>query len=96
MQASEKKAKKLPRRHCAGCGEEKNKLELLRIVRTPEGEILLDDTGKKAGRGAYLCRDVACLRKAQKAKRVEHALKCRIPDEIYEALALELQNHGKE
>ena len=75
--------KKVPLRQCIGCGEMKNKRELIRVVRSPQGEISVDLTGKKSGRGAYICQNVECLRKARKAKRLERALECQIPDEVY-------------
>ena len=71
---------------CVGCQEMKSKKELLRVVRTPEGEIVLDLTGKKAGRGAYMCRSEQCLTKAFKEKRLERALKHRIGEDVYSAL----------
>ena len=82
--------RKLPTRRCVGCGEHFPKSNLIRVVRSPEGEISLDTSGKKSGRGAYLCHDVKCLRKARKARRLEQNLECTIPDEIYEALEAEL------
>ena len=82
--------KKVPLRKCTGCGEMKAKKELVRVVKTPEGEISLDPTGKMNGRGAYLCKDPQCLRKAQKSKRIEKALSCTVPDEIYNKLEQEL------
>ena len=82
--------KKTPMRKCVGCGEMKPKKELRRIVRSPEGEISLDLTGKKSGRGAYICADPACLEKAQKGKRLERAFECAISPEIYGALAASL------
>ena len=82
--------KKGPVRKCTGCGEMKPKKELVRVVKTPEGEISLDPTGKMNGRGAYLCKDPQCLRKAQKSKRIEKALSCTVPDEIYNKLEQEL------
>ena len=82
--------KKVPLRKCTGCGEMKPKKELARVVKTPEGEISLDPTGKMNGRGAYLCKDPQCLRKAQKSKRIEKALSCTVPDEIYNKLEQEL------
>ena len=78
--------KKIPMRKCTGCGEMKPKKELVRVVKSPEGEISLDLTGKKNGRGAYVCKDAACLKKAQKAKRIERAFDCAIPDEIFEKM----------
>ncbi len=82
--------KKIPMRKCTGCGEMKPKKELVRVVKSPEGEISLDLTGKKNGRGAYVCRDAACLKKAQKAKRIERAFDCAIPDELFEKMEQEL------
>lgn len=82
--------KKVPLRKCTGCGEMKPKKELVRVVKTPEDEISLDPTGKMNGRGAYLCKSVQCLRKAQKSKRIEKALSCTVPDEIYNKLEQEL------
>lgn len=83
--------KKIPVRRCIGCGEGKPKKELVRIVRTAEGEISVDNTGKKAGRGAYLCHNTACLAKARKKKSLERAFESQIPDEVYEQLSLELE-----
>ena len=80
------KPKKIPFRMCVGCQEMKSKKELLRVVRTPEGDIVLDPTGKKAGRGAYMCRSEECLTKAFKEKRLEKALKHPIGEEVYNAL----------
>lgn len=80
------KPKKIPFRMCVGCQEMKSKKELLRVVRTPEGDIVLDPTGKKAGRGAYMCRSEECLTKAFKEKRLEKALKHQIGEEVYNAL----------
>lgn len=90
MAVSEKPKKKIPERRCTGCGESKPKIELMRVVRAPDGTISLDTTGKKAGRGAYLCRSVTCLRRARRAHRLETNLDCAIPDGIYEALEEEL------
>lgn len=84
--------KKVPLRKCTGCGEMKPKKELVRIVRTPENEILLDLTGKKNGRGAYICPNPECLRKARKAKRIERSFQCEIPNEVYDSMERELMN----
>ena len=84
--------KKQPMRKCTGCNEMKEKRELVRIVRDPEGNISVDLTGKKSGRGAYICKDERCLMKAQKAKRLERAFECEVPEEIYERLAGEINN----
>ena len=83
--------KKIPVRRCVGCNEGKPKKELVRVVKTAEGEISVDVTGKKSGRGAYLCPDKKCLAKAQKAKRLERAVECAISEEIYERLAQEVE-----
>lgn len=82
--------KKIPLRKCSGCGEMKPKKELIRVVRSPEGEISLDLTGRKNGRGAYVCPNVDCLRIARKAKRLERAFACAIPPEIYDRLEEEM------
>ncbi len=86
------KPRKIPMRSCVGCFESKPKKELIRIVRSPEGEISLDPVGKKAGRGAYICPDPECLKKARKAKRLEKSLECEIGPEVYEALEKELES----
>ena len=84
------KEKKLPLRMCTGCSEHKPKKELVRVVRSPEGEISLDLTGRKPGRGAYICPSLDCLRKARRAKRLERAFSCRIPDAVYDAMENEM------
>lgn len=78
--------RKIPLRKCIGCGEMKDKRTLVRIVRNKEGEISLDPIGKKPGRGAYICRSVECLNKAEKAHRLERAFSTQIEPEIYAAL----------
>ena len=88
--------RKVPVRRCVGCGEGKPKKELVRIVRTAEGEISVDLTGKKSGRGAYLCPSRDCLAAAQKARRLERALSCQIPPEIYERLADEVEKRTED
>lgn len=85
-------AKKIPQRMCVGCGEMKDKRSLIRIVKTKEGEISLDKTGKKSGRGAYICDDPDCLKKARKNKRIERSFATAIPEEIYSRLAEEMEN----
>lgn len=85
------KPKKIPQRMCTGCGEGKPKKELIRVVKNQEGEISLDFTGKKQGRGAYVCPKSVCLKAARKAKRLERAFECAIPAEVYEALEKELE-----
>lgn len=84
--------KKIPQRMCVGCGEMKDKKALIRIVKTKEGEISLDKTGKKSGRGAYICDDPDCLKKARKNKRIERSFATAIPEEIYARLAEEMEN----
>lgn len=80
----------IPLRKCIGCGEMIGKKGAVRIVRSKDGEISVDLTGKKAGRGAYLCRSVSCMELARKGRKLERGLKCAIPDEIYETLEKEL------
>ena len=87
--------KKIPMRQCIGCREKKPKKELIRVVRPPEGEVTLDFTGKLNGRGAYLCKDPACLKRAAKAKALEHAFETAIPETVYEKLALQLENENE-
>ena len=89
----EKKVKKIPMRRCVGCNEHKPKAELLRVVRDPEGGISLDFKGKKSGRGAYICRDVKCLKKARKSHRIDRDLECVIPEEVYDSMEQELENN---
>lgn len=84
--------RKKPERKCLGCGESKPKKELIRVVRSPEGEISLDFVGKKSGRGAYVCPNADCLKKAKKAKRLEHQLKAEIPEEIYEIMEAQMRS----
>lgn len=83
--------KKIPMRQCLGCREMKPKKELIRVVRSPEGEISLDFKGKASGRGAYLCPEPACLKKAVRAKALERALSVSIPPEIYEKLREQME-----
>lgn len=82
--------KKIPLRKCTGCGQMKSKKEMLRVLKTTEGGIILDRTGKKNGRGAYLCCDRDCLEKAFKNRGLERSLKCQIPAEVAESLKKEL------
>ncbi len=81
-----KKRKKIPLRKCVGCDERREKRDLIRVVRNPEGEVDIDTTGKKPGRGAYICPDRACLEKAFKAKRIERNLQVSLPSDIKEFL----------
>ena len=78
--------KKIPQRMCLGCREHKDKKELVRVVRSPEGEVSVDLTGRKNGRGAYICRSRDCLKKARKQKAISRAFNCEITDEVFEQL----------
>ena len=82
--------RKTPMRMCSGCGEMKPKQELVRVVRSPEGEISIDLTGKKPGRGAYICRSTECLQAARKKRRIERSFSCQIDAEVYDAMEKEL------
>lgn len=95
--------KKIPLRKCTGCGEMKPKRELIRVVKSPEkkdedgnviaaAEVSLDLTGKKSGRGAYVCRSAECFKLARKARRFERSLGCQIPEEVYDRMSSELEN----
>ena len=83
--------KKIPQRQCVGCREMKEKRALIRVVRSPEGEISLDFRGKKPGRGAYVCPNPTCLKKAVKARALERAFSAQIPAEIYARLEEEME-----
>lgn len=85
------KQKKIPMRQCLGCREMKPKQSLVRVVRSPEGAISLDMRGKASGRGAYVCHDMDCLKKARKSKALERALDTPIPEEIYDRLEQEME-----
>ena len=91
--AQPQKVRKIPQRQCMGCNEHRPKMELLRVVRTADGAIELDFTGKKSGRGAYICKNPECLRKARKSRRIDHNLDCTIPDEIYDKMESELEDY---
>ena len=86
--------KKIPLRQCIGCGEMKSKKEMIRVLRTAEGEILIDATGRKNGRGAYLCPSCECLKKAVKSKGLDRSFKMAVPREGYEALEKEMEELG--
>lgn len=99
--------KKVPLRKCTGCGEMKEKRELIRVVKAPEkkdengsvisgGEISLDLTGRKPGRGAYVCKNTDCFEKARKARRFERSLSCKIPEDVYEQMSAELENASED
>lgn len=87
--------KKIPMRQCVGCNEMKTKREMIRIIKTSEEEIVLDTTGKKNGRGAYICPNSVCLEKARKSRGLERSLKTAIPQEIYEQLGEEMKELEK-
>ena len=99
--------KKVPLRKCTGCGEMKEKRELIRVVKAPEkkdengnvisgGEISLDLTGRKSGRGAYVCKNTECFEKARKARRFERSISCKIPEDVYEQMSAELENASED
>lgn len=88
--------KKVPMRQCTGCREMKPKRELIRVVKSPEGEIAIDFKGKNPGRGAYVCPRSECLKKAIKAKALERAFGLKIPDEVYEALSRQMEEKNGE
>lgn len=87
-------AKKIPLRQCIGCGEMKGKKEMLRILRTEDGAIILDTTGRKNGRGAYICPSPECMKKAGKSRGLDRAFKMTVPDEIYDSLTKEIGLFG--
>lgn len=87
--------RKIPERKCLGCNESKPKIELIRVVRSPDGDVSLDFTGKKSGRGAYVCRNLSCFKKARKTKRIEKNLDCVIPEEVFNMLEAELEKDVK-
>ena len=90
MAQTQAKVRKIPTRRCTGCGEHFPKSELIRVLRLPEGDIVLDLTGKLSGRGAYICKSAACLKKARKTRRIESSLECQVPEEIYNKMEEEL------
>lgn len=87
--------KKVPLRQCIGCQEMKSKKEMIRVIKTAEDEIMLDATGRKNGRGAYLCPSMECLKKAVKGKGLERSFKMAIPKEVYETLEKEMEELGR-
>jgi len=87
------KEKKLPQRRCIGCGETKLKRDLIRVVRDPGGVVSVDPTGKKSGRGAYLCKNPACLKRAHKTRQLARNLDCPIPDDLIETLSEAIAQH---
>lgn len=89
----EQKKRKIPERQCLGCNQHKPKGELLRVVRAPDGEITLDFTGKKSGRGAYICQSLSCLKKARRSLRIDKNLGITVPDEVYDRMERELSEN---
>lgn len=87
--------KRIPLRQCVGCAQMKAKNELIRVIKTPEDEVVLDTTGRKNGRGAYICQDPECLGRARKTKGLERSLKIAIPDEVYDFLEKEMSELGR-
>ena len=87
------KQKKIPMRRCTGCNEQKPKNQLIRVVKSPENEISLDLTGKKSGRGAYICNNAECLRKARKSRRIDRTFEMTIPDEVYDSLEEQIKKN---
>ncbi len=85
--------RKVPLRQCVGCQEQKPKRSMLRIVLTPQGEIMIDPTGKKAGRGSYICNDRNCFDLAKKRKALDRGLKTQVADEVYEALLRQIDTY---
>ena len=85
--------KKIPQRQCVGCGENKDKKNLIRVLKTGENEFILDDTGKKNGRGAYICKNVACMEKAVKTKGFDRSFKMAIPQSVYDQLMEEMKQY---
>ncbi len=96
MKKTEQKVRRVPERRCLGCGESFPKRELIRIVRSPEGELSLDFTGKKSGRGAYICPKSDCFKKARKSGRIAKNLEVTVSDELYEALEHEVELSERE
>lgn len=86
------KTKKIPKRMCNGCMTMKPKKELIRVVKNKENQIFIDETGKKPGRGAYICKDIECLQKAIKSKRIEKSLGVKISESIYNELKEKISN----
>lgn len=89
------KNKKVPMRQCVGCRQLKNKKDLMRILRTPDNNVIFDNTGRMNGRGAYICPSVECLKKARKTKAIERSLDISIPDEVYDAIERQMSELDK-
>lgn len=95
MKKTDMANKKIPVRKCVGCGEMREKRDMIRVLKTEENEIVLDTTGRKNGRGAYICPNSSCLEKAEKSKGLERSLKTAIPKEIYQQLSEEMKTIEK-
>lgn len=91
----EQKVRKIPMRQCLGCNTHRPKKEMIRVVRLPDTSVTLDLVGKVSGRGAYICPDKNCFKKARKSKRIEHVLECEIPEEIYDAMEDKIAEGGE-
>ncbi|MDD6283752.1 MAG: YlxR family protein [Firmicutes bacterium] len=87
--------RKQPMRMCNGCGEMKPKRQLIRVVKSPDGAVSLDTTGKRSGRGAYICPSAECLKKARRNRRIDRTFEMTIPDEIYDTMESEIANNGQ-
>ena len=96
MKNNAQKVRKIPERQCLGCNARRPKKELIRVVRCPDGAIVLDTVGKTSGRGAYICPEKSCFSKARKSKRIENVLECKIPDEIYDAMEARIEELGEQ
>ncbi len=89
------KTKRVPMRTCVGCHELKKKIELMRVIKTPEGDIVYDDTGRKNGRGAYICPSAECLHKARRSGAIERSLGTAVPDEVYDVIERQMSGIEK-
>lgn len=89
------KNKKVPMRQCVGCRELRNKKDLMRILKTPDNNVIFDDTGRMNGRGAYICPSVECLKKARRTKAIERSLDISIPDEVYDVIERQMSELDK-
>lgn len=96
MKNNTPKVKKIPERQCLGCNVHRPKRELIRVVRCPDGEIVLDTKGKTSGRGAYICPEKTCFVKARRSKRIENVLECSIPENIYDAMEARIEELSEE
>lgn len=88
------KVKKIPMRQCLGCNSHKSKREMIRVVRLPDGSVTLDLVGKVSGRGAYICPDIDCFKKARRSKRIERTLECEIPDAVFDEMESRIREGG--